>query len=81
MALTDKKGQLKNPIFIPELFINENNYDYDQLCEQIETPSGNEKFTEEDKKYWHSVRENMKHEVIEKSVYEQLVKFYKNSQT
>ena len=40
----DQKGQFKNPIFIPELFIKETNYDYDQLREQIETMSENEKF-------------------------------------
>ena len=68
----------KNSIFVPELFICETPFDYDKLSKHVEELANDEKFSEKDKNHWNSIRKKIKDEARERSIYEQLKKFYDN---
>jgi hypothetical protein len=77
-ALYERDFQEKNPIFIPELFIPDTPFDYDNLCEQLNAREDDENFSEEDKKHWNSKKEKMKREATERNVYELLKNFFES---
>ena len=66
----------KKQIFVPEYFLAETPYDWKTFVELLEAIKNDQNFSNEEKEYWESKRENIRREALERNVYDSLKNFF-----